>query len=273
MCRIRLRRPGVPPVTLAASFAEGVGVSGRAWQRRDMVFVADLADVTDCVRAPAARRAGVKSGICFPILVAGQVIGTMDFFVTEYIELSESRASALRNVQALVSQRLEVLQRSVADAENARALLETVSRLREAASSAGRVAESAVTQASAMTTEVEALGQASVSIGEVIQVISGIADQTNLLALNATIEAARAGELGKGFAVVASEVKELARETAKATQRVTDQIAALQESSTSVASGIHTTSEIIGELDAVQTRIGEVLEEQVSMATAFESRV
>jgi methyl-accepting chemotaxis protein len=214
----------------------------------------------------------VRSGVCFPVTVEGRVIGTMDFFVTETIDLSESRASALRNVQALVSQRLEVLRRGAEDADNARALLETVSRLRDAAAAAGRVAERAVEQASTMTTEVESLGQASAAIGEVIQVISGIADQTNLLALNATIEAARAGELGKGFAVVASEVKELARETNKATQRVTDQIAALQESSASVSAGIHTTGEIIGELDAVQARMGEALEEQVTMATRFENR-
>jgi methyl-accepting chemotaxis protein len=145
-----------------------------------------------------------------------------------------------------------------------------VSRLREAADDAGRVAVNAVAQASTMTAEVEALGQASAAVGEVIRIISGIADQTNLLALNATIEAARAGELGKGFAVVASEVKDLARETANATQRVSDQIAGIQASSRSVASGMHTTSEIIGELGAVQTRIGEVLEEQARMASAFE---
>jgi len=259
-------------VTLAASFAEGVGLSGRAWRNRDLVFVRDLAEVTDCVRAPAAQRAGVKSGVCFPITAGGTVIGTMDFFVTETIDLSESRASSLRNVQTLVSQRLEVLRRTREDAGNATALLETVSRLRDAAAAAGRVAERAVEQASTMTTEVESLGQASASIGEVIQVISGIADQTNLLALNATIEAARAGELGKGFAVVASEVKELARETAKATQRVTDQIVSLQASSESVSAGIHTTSEIVGELDAVQARINEALEEQVTMATRFEHR-
>ncbi|MGY1741066.1 MULTISPECIES: methyl-accepting chemotaxis protein [unclassified Blastococcus] len=259
-------------VTLAASFAEGVGLSGRAWRRRDLVFVRDLAEVTDCVRRPAAQRAGVKSGVCFPIVSDGRVVGTMDFFVTETIELSESRASALRNVQQLVSQRLDILRRAEADAANSRALLETVSLLREAADEAGRVAEGAVGQATAMTAEVEALGSASAAVGDVIQIISGIADQTNLLALNATIEAARAGELGRGFAVVASEVKDLARETAAATKKVSEQIAGIQASSEQVSAGIHATSEVIRQLDAVQNRMGEVLEQQVRMARAFENR-
>ncbi|WP_116453014.1 methyl-accepting chemotaxis protein [Blastococcus litoris] len=258
-------------VTLAASFAEGVGLSGRAWRARDLYFVRDLAEVTDCVRAPAAQRAGVRSGVCFPLIVGGRVVGTMDFFVTETIELSESRAAALRNVQQLVSQRLDVLRRTEASADSARDLLDTVARLREAAGDAGRVAEQAVTQASTMSGEVDALSQASNAIGEVIRIISGIAEQTNLLALNATIEAARAGEAGKGFAVVASEVKDLARETAKATQRVADQIAAIQATSQTVTTGIEATSEIIGRLDVVQARIGEVLEEQAGMAAAFGS--
>jgi putative methionine-R-sulfoxide reductase with GAF domain len=259
-------------VTLAASFAEGVGLSGRAWRQRDLAFVRDLAEVTDCVRRPAAQRAGVKSGVCFPIMSEGRVIGTMDFFVTDTIELSESRASALRNVQQLVSQRLDILRRAEADAVNSRALLETVSLLREAADEAGRVAEGAVSQASSMTAEVEALGTASAAVGDVIRIISGIADQTNLLALNATIEAARAGELGRGFAVVASEVKDLARETAAATKKVSEQIAGIQVSSEQVSAGIHATSEVIRQLDAVQNRMGEVLEQQVQMARAFESR-
>ena len=98
-------------VTLEASFAEGVGLSGRTWRSRDLFFVRDIGEMTDCVRAPAAQRAGVKSGVCFPLIVSGRVVGTMDFFVTETIELSESRAAALRNVQQLVSQRLDVLRR------------------------------------------------------------------------------------------------------------------------------------------------------------------
>ena len=259
-------------VTLAASFAEGVGLSGRAWRARDLFFVRDIGEMTDCMRAPAAQRAGVRSGVCFPLIVGGRVIGTMDFFVTETIDLSESRASALRNVQQLVSQRLDVLRRTEESADNARELLDTVARLREATDDAGRVADSAVSQASTMTGEVQALDEASAAVGEVIRIISGIADQTNLLALNATIEAARAGELGKGFAVVASEVKDLARETATATQKVSDQIAGIQASSKAVAAGIHTTGEIIGQLDAVQARIGEVLAEQARMASAFERR-
>ena len=257
-------------VTLGATFAEGTGLSGRAWRQRDLVFVRDLAELTDCVRAPAARGAGVRSGICFPIMSHDRVVGTMDFFTTEYIDLSESRASALRNVQQLVSQRLDILRNAEHGAGNARDLLDTVSRLRAASDDATRVAEEAVTRASAMTGEVNALGQASAAIGDVIKIISSIADQTNLLALNATIEAARAGEVGRGFAVVAGEVKDLARETAEATKRVADQIAGIQDSARAVSAGIHTTSETIGQMDAVQARFNEVLEEQAHMARAVQ---
>jgi hypothetical protein len=257
-------------VTLAATFAEGVGLSGRAWRAKDLVFVRDIGELTDCVRAPAAQRAGVRSGVCFPIVIGGRIAGTMDFFTTEYVDLSESRSSALRNVAQLVSQRLDIVRSAETSAHNARALLDTVSRLRDATNDASRVADDAVGRASDMTGDVAALGEASAAIGDVIQIISSIADQTNLLALNATIEAARAGEIGKGFAVVAGEVKELARETAEATKKVSEQIAALQSSAGSVAGGIRTTSETIGQLDAVQARITEVLEEQALIAHDFE---
>ncbi|MFI7599556.1 GAF domain-containing protein [Actinoplanes sp. NPDC049681] len=258
-------------VTLAATFAEGVGLSGRAWRTRDLVFVRDIGELADCVRAPAAQRAGVRSGVCFPIISHGRIIGTMDFFTSEYIELSESRASALRNVAQLVSQRLDIVRGNETAAVNARELLDTVSRLRAASDDATRVAQDAVSRASEMTQEVEALGQASTAIGDVIKIISSIADQTNLLALNATIEAARAGEVGRGFAVVAGEVKDLARETAEATQRVAEQITGIQNSARTVSSGIHTTSETIGQMDAVQARMNEVLEEQARMASALQS--
>jgi transcriptional regulator with GAF, ATPase, and Fis domain len=254
-------------VTQAASFAPGADLPGRAWRTRDLVFVQNLAGLTDCVRAPAAGRAGIRSGICFPIMAGGRVIATMDFFSTKTLTLSESRASALRNVQQLVSQRIESLQRASMESENARGLLDTVSQLRAATTDAQQVAHEAVARAGTMTGEVDSLGQASAAIGDVIKIISSIADQTNLLALNATIEAARAGDVGKGFAVVASEVKDLARETAQATGQVAEQIAAIQANTASVASGIHATSEIIGRMDSVQARIGAVIESQAAMAS------
>ncbi|WP_433087951.1 methyl-accepting chemotaxis protein [Dactylosporangium sp. CA-052675] len=264
--------PEFREVTLAATFAEGVGLSGRAWKARDLVFVADLAELTDCVRAPAAQRAGVRSGVCFPIQSGGRVVGTMDFFTTERISLSESRASALRNVQQLVSQRLDIVRAGEAAQRNGRMLLDSIARLREASSDAAGVAQEAVSRASTMTGEVDALGRASAAIGDVIKIISSIADQTNLLALNATIEAARAGDVGKGFAVVAGEVKDLARETAAATQKVAEQIAGIQDSTRSVSAGIHTTSDTIGQMDAVQSRIAAILEDQAGLARLLNER-
>ena len=263
--------PEFREVTLAATFAEGVGLSGRAWRARDLVFVPDLAELTDCVRAPAAGRVGVKSGICFPIIINGRVDGTMDFFTDRTVSLTDSRMGALRNVQQLVSQRMETLRRSEAEKAGARALLESVDQLRGATADAERVANEAVHRASTMIGEVDSLGSASAAIGDVIKIISSIADQTNLLALNATIEAARAGDVGKGFAVVAAEVKELARETASATGQVAEQISAIQVSTGTVASGIHATSEIIGQMDAVQARINEILQVQATMAQDLDS--
>ncbi|PRY32064.1 GAF domain-containing protein [Pseudosporangium ferrugineum] len=97
--------PEFRTVTLAASFAEGVGLSGRAWQAKDLVFVADIGQLTDCVRAPVAVQAGVRSGVCFPVLADGRVVGTMDFFTTDVLgELSASRTEALRNAVFLVAE-------------------------------------------------------------------------------------------------------------------------------------------------------------------------
>ena len=152
-----------------------------------------------------------------------------------------------------------------------RELLESITEVERNVLSATTVAGEGMRLTEEANGQVAGLGDSSADIGKVVKTIRGIADQTNLLALNATIEAARAGEVGKGFAVVASEVKDLARETAKATQRVSDQIAGIQGSSKAVAAGIHTTGEIIGRLDEVQARIGEVLEEQERMAQLIEA--
>jgi GAF domain-containing protein len=256
-------------VTLAASFAEGVGLAGRAWRTRDLVFVRDLGELTDCVRAPAAQRAGVRSGVCLPVVVGDEVLGTMDFFTTETIELSDSRRGSLRNVARLVSQRLDILRAAQRDRQAADALLGSVAQLSESASEAVRVAEEAVAQTAAMAEEVRTLEASSSAVGDVIRVISSIADQTNLLALNATIEAARAGQAGRGFAVVATEVKDLAGGTSTATSRVEQQVADIQANTAAVSRGIESVSTTIRRMDEVQARIGEVLDQQRQMARSF----
>jgi hypothetical protein len=109
-------------VTHEASFARGLGVGGRAWDRHELVFVHDLGEVTDCVRAPVAQALGAHSGVCFPLLESDDVVGTMDFFATTSLTLSHSRAEALRNTVFLVGQALE-------RSEAARQLSETNSEL------------------------------------------------------------------------------------------------------------------------------------------------
>ena len=126
------------------------------------------------------------------------------------------------------------------------------------------MAQEAVSRASDMTQEVEALGQASTAIGDVIKIISSIADQTNLLALNATIEAARAGESGKGFAVVAGEVKELAQQTATATEEITRQIGGIRQGSADAVVAVGRIQQVVGEISTIQLTVASAIEEQTA---------
>jgi methyl-accepting chemotaxis protein len=132
------------------------------------------------------------------------------------------------------------------------------------ASDAARVATSAVKAADTTNTIVGKLGESSADIGKVVKVITSIAQQTNLLALNATIEAARAGEAGKGFAVVANEVKELAKETAKATEDISQKIETIQADTRQAVTAIGQISEIIAQINSLQGAIASAVEEQTA---------
>ncbi len=127
---------------------------------------------------------------------------------------------------------------------------------------ATRVASAAVRTAEQTNETISKLGQSSAEIGQVIKVITSIAQQTNLLALNATIEAARAGEAGKGFAVVANEVKELAKETAKATEDISRKIEAIQGDTNGAVSAIGQISQVIGQISDIQNTMASAIEEQ-----------
>ncbi|WP_413451417.1 methyl-accepting chemotaxis protein [Georgenia phoenicis] len=140
----------------------------------------------------------------------------------------------------------------------------SIREIAQSSSEAAAVAARATTQAAVTNETVQKLGTSSVEIGNVIKVITTIAEQTNLLALNATIEAARAGEAGKGFAVVASEVKDLAQETAKATDDIARRIEAIQHDTEGAVGAIGEITEIIGQINDYQMTIASAVEEQTA---------
>ncbi len=140
----------------------------------------------------------------------------------------------------------------------------SIREIAKSAHEAARVATSAVKVAERTNVTVAKLGESSAEIGNVVKVITSIAQQTNLLALNATIEAARAGEAGKGFAVVANEVKELAKQTAKATEDIGRRIEAIQTDTTSAVTAIEQISKIIDQINDIQTTIASAVEEQTA---------
>lgn len=131
-------------------------------------------------------------------------------------------------------------------------------------SEATRIATAAVSTAESTNATIQKLGQSSAEIGQVIKVITTIAQQTNLLALNATIEAARAGEAGKGFAVVANEVKELAKETAKATEDISGKIEAIQSDTKAAVEAIGQIGTVINQINDIQNTIASAVEEQTA---------
>jgi methyl-accepting chemotaxis protein len=194
------------------------------------------------------------------------VIGTVASAATELQSTAESMESIAKTTSersaavAAASEEASTNVQTVASA--AEELSASISEISRQVSQSSKIAATAVETAKNADNRIQGLAQAAQKIGEVVELITSIADQTNLLALNATIEAARAGDAGKGFAVVAAEVKNLANQTAKATEEIGTQIGGIQSSTKEAVGAIGEISKIIGEISQTSSAIAAAVEEQ-----------
>jgi methyl-accepting chemotaxis protein len=204
-----------------------------------------------------------------------QTVTTIEGSATSLAGASEQMSSTAANIATSAEETSAQALAVAAAAEEVSRSVETVSagseqmgasirEISQNASEAARVASDAVTITANTSATMNKLGDSSAEIGNVIKVITSIAEQTNLLALNATIEAARAGEMGKGFAVVASEVKDLAQETARATEDISRRVQAIQSDTSGAVTAIEEISAVIGRISEFQTTIASAVEEQTA---------
>jgi methyl-accepting chemotaxis protein len=194
--------------------------------------------------------------------IAGQMAGSSEIMTgrSNTVATAAEEMSANMNSVAAASEQAATNVNMVASA--AEEMSATVKEIARNSEKGRTITASAVSQAGGASKKVNELGSAAEEISKVTEVITEISEQTNLLALNATIEAARAGEAGKGFAVVANEIKELARQTAQATQEIKSRIDSIQTSTAETVTQIEQITRVINEANDIVSTIATAVEEQ-----------
>jgi len=196
----------------------------------------------------------------------GHVVNQVSSAATEMQSSSEAMSAtaeeATRQAAAVAAASEQASANVQTVASAAEELSSSISEISRQVTQASQIAAAAVAEAEQTNVKVQGLAQAANKIGEVVALITDIAEQTNLLALNATIEAARAGDAGKGFAVVASEVKNLANQTAKATDEIGAQISGIQSATQEAVTAIDSITKTISRINEVNSGVASAVEEQ-----------
>ena len=180
--------------------------------------------------------------------IASGMGGSINKTASGSLQVAEASMATSQDVEAVAAAKTE--------------LSSSIQEISQQVATSSQIATSAVNEANEVNAKIQGLNVAAQKIGEVVSMITDIAEQTNLLALNATIEAARAGDAGKGFAVVASEVKNLASQTAKATDEIDQQIGKIQAETRESVVAIESITKTITNIDEVVTSISAAVEEQ-----------